>query len=637
MDTNETSRPRRPSHLYETCLEQAKRMARDWVPLWLDGLRSALVQGGELKHGKGVPDARLLEQALRVLAREREPLQQTLIGRLDHAWHARSLAAECEARNASRSSGQSGLDIDRGLSLIPDEELHVDLAQSRVLQLIKLAISEELVNLQAMVCGLRGLEHVRADANPLCAERIVESIVGAMGDVCGDEAVKSLWLQAGAPSLAKTLTRFYSDMNALLERWRVQPAAYQVTQVTMAHRVARVPVAGEAPAPVRAQPAPESMPVQDVTGADSLLDLQQLEQLLAGNLGQAGQMVAGRRLGGASNGMARALASEIVSLMVRETAQNPNVQEPVKDMVRRMKPTLLQIAKTDPGFFADRDNAARRLLRAITSRCEAFQSEQDTGFAPFAQAVHDAVRSLNQTGLPLAQRVEAQADALSVPLVGRTHSMADRIPLDELARSIAGEISVREDFARAPVVVRRFLTGPWSHAIAHAQHLASEALTGRITLNERQGTAALRYRDVVPDVLWSSQLHLSSRNRPRLIHLIAHVLRTLREGLDSIDHPRQQSEGFFQALMGLHEAAYRTRHRTTANAQGMPDTLATREQMALDEQDAFEADYELMSTWVPMGEGVREGNAQIDTAFQMVFGDTLPMTPEWANATQGSH
>jgi hypothetical protein len=69
---------------------------------------------------------------------------------------------------------------------------------------------------------------------------------------------------------------------------------------------------------------------------------------------------------------------------------------------------------------------------------------------------------------------------------------------------------------------------------------------------------AMRYSDILPDLLWSSQLALASLNRPRLVKIIPSVLRTLREGLDAIDYPREQAEAFFQALMGLHEAAYKT-------------------------------------------------------------------------------
>lgn len=69
---------------------------------------------------------------------------------------------------------------------------------------------------------------------------------------------------------------------------------------------------------------------------------------------------------------------------------------------------------------------------------------------------------------------------------------------------------------------------------------------------------APRYTDILSDLLWSSQLVLASRNRPRLIEVIPGVLRTLREGRDAIDYPREQTEAFFQALRGLQEAAYKT-------------------------------------------------------------------------------
>jgi hypothetical protein len=69
---------------------------------------------------------------------------------------------------------------------------------------------------------------------------------------------------------------------------------------------------------------------------------------------------------------------------------------------------------------------------------------------------------------------------------------------------------------------------------------------------------AKRYNDILTDLLWSSQLAQASLNRPRLVKVIPPVLRTLREGLDAIDYPREKSEAFFQTLMGLHEAAYKT-------------------------------------------------------------------------------
>jgi hypothetical protein len=78
---------------------------------------------------------------------------------------------------------------------------------------------------------------------------------------------------------------------------------------------------------------------------------------------------------------------------------------------------------------------------------------------------------------------------------------------------------------------------------------------------------ALRYAQILPDLLWSTYLAAASQNRPRLIRVIPNVLRTLREGLDSIDYARGDTETFFKALMGLHEAAYKAQ-RTDLSPEG---------------------------------------------------------------------
>src|SRR3990167_3241024 len=106
-----------------------------------------------------------------------------------------------------------------------------------------------------------------------------------------------------------------------------------------------------------------------------------------------------------------------------------------------------------------------------------------------------------------------------------------------LAERVAIEIQARNDFARAPGVVRRFLTGPWAQVVAQARMDSAEQ--GEALPAD---AAAHRYMSVLPDLLWSSQLALASLNRPRLIKVIPGLLRTLREGLDAIDYPRPQAE-----------------------------------------------------------------------------------------------
>ena len=125
--------------------------------------------------------------------------------------------------------------------------------------------------------------------------------------------------------------------------------------------------------------------------------------------------------------------------------------------------------------------------------------------------------------------------------------------------------------------------------------------------------------EVLPDLLWSSQLALASRNRPRLIKVIPGLLRTLREGLDSIDYPRAQAEAFFQALMGLHEAAYKTQHTG----------------VALDFPPSRQGELE-PQTWVQPSEARDTGfmdDFTIDT--QPAFLDTQPLEDRGARLHDG--
>jgi hypothetical protein len=309
----------------------------------------------------------------------------------------------------------------------------------------------------------------------------------------------------------------------------------------------------------------------------------------------------------------------VVTLMLRRITEDQRLLQPVRDMVQRLKPALLQLARSDPRFFADRNNPARRLLDAITTQSLAFTSEQDHGFMAYAQRVHETVMALQAPtqSLPelmpvLLQRfTEADAASASSQAPQRGLAMKTLVRVEQrrlLAERVAVEIQARNDFARAPGVVRRFLTGPWAQVVAQARLDSAE--DGEASPAD---AAAHRYMSVLPDLLWSSQLAQASLNRPRLIKVIPGLLRTLREGLDAIDYPRPQAESFFQALMGLHEAAYKTQ-RSESQPQDNPPS----------QQDPDE--YEL---WM-QPEEARDTGFMDDLAIetQPAFLDTQPMSED---------
>jgi hypothetical protein len=528
----------------QACLNEAMVLARVWVPHWLVQVGAELYQRegtalhGHEKHTLGLARTELVTHRDLLTSRFLEAIEADL----RQAETAPSAGSQKSANSPRRLNT---LSFDE-LELMDDQQVQQTVDKARWQQIVKMACDEELAAFSARLSRAQGFDAVRVESNPLKPDAVVAALLRAMDTLQVPEDVRTRWLHVGALMLGQSLVAFYRQLEQWLERQGVAAAGYVVIQA---------PESRGMPAAAAARRMTDSLPAAATVGSDPLLTLDHLHQLLVGNLEQSGSAT--------GNTMVRTLAAEVVTLLLRRIAEDARLLRPVRDLVQMLKEPLLQLARSDPRFFADRQNPARQLLDAITARSLAFSSEQDTGFDSFARHVVEAVKTAQATGAQLSdqlpgvlQRFNAAVTPVAAPAQGLALQTLVRVEQRNLlAERIADEIKARPDVARAPGLVRRFVAGPWSQVIAHAR-LSTEA-------GQMPGGAdapALRFMDVLPDLLWSSQLAQASRNRPRLIKTIPHVLRTLREGLDSIEYPRGQSEPFFQALMGLHEAAYKTQH-----------------------------------------------------------------------------
>ena len=530
----------------QACLNQAMVLARVWIPLWLEQVGSELYQReGAALHGH---EKHSLGHARTELITHRDLLASRFLD-----------AIEADLRNAETTSGAgtqkpasgprrlNALSFD-DLELMDDQQVQQTVDLARWQQIVKMACDEELAAFSARLSRVQGFDAVRIEANPLKTDAVVAALVRAMDTLQVPEEVRARWLHVGALKLGQSLVAFYSQLEQWLARQGVAAAGYVVVQA---------PAVRGAPAAAAARRVTDSIPAATPPGRDPLLTLDHLHQLLVGNLEQSGANT--------GNAMVRTLAAEVVTLLLRRITGDMRLLRPIRDLVQMLKEPLLQLARSDPRFFADRQNPARQLLDAITVRSLAFTSEQEAGFGSFARHVLEAVKTVQAAGPQLSdqlpgalQRFNAAVTPAAMPSQGRALQTLVRVEQRNLlAERIADAFEARPDFARAPGPVRRFVTGPWAQVIAQAR-LSTEASQ---TLDGADAPA-LRFLAVLPDLLWSSQLAQASRNRPRLIKIIPHVLRTLREGLDTIEYPKAQSELFFQALMGLHEAAYKTQHLT---------------------------------------------------------------------------
>jgi hypothetical protein len=544
----------RDTQAFDNCLKEALAQTREWMPRWLTQLQTALrdreSQTNQMSEKHGLMQARSDLETYRdriatgFLASMAEAVEQAL------------------PRSGSAPRRPKSVSFDE-LELMGDDQVQETVELARVQQVVQMSVDEEQLALTALLSTAQGYELVNADSNPLRAEVMVAALMKTLKGLHVQPAVRARWLQAGALSLGSELRDMYLQLGMMLSQAGIEPAAYALIQAPESRPAPNANAAANAgSAPGRGG---EAEPGNEVLGSDALLTLDHLHQLLVGNLDQSGDTPSDQGASGSGNAMVRTLASEVVSLMLKRIASDERLLPPVREMLQEMKPALLQLARTEPRFFADRQNPARRMLDAITERSLAFTSEQDRGYGPFSGQVRSILKALKTPGPDISERLEqlledlnrSQAEAVAPAQVqARGLAVQTLVRVEQrnlLAERVAAEIRSRNDFEKSPGVVRRFLTSAWSQVIAQARLEVSQTPSIKPA-----DSPAFRYTELLADLLWSSQLALASLNRPRLVKIIPTVLRTLREGLDSIEYPREQTESFFQALMGLHEAAYKT-------------------------------------------------------------------------------
>src|SRR5690606_15744841 len=178
----------------------------------------------------------------------------------------------------------------------------------------------------------------------------------------------------------------YAHLSRQLDGLGVRPAGYNLIQ------------APDVRSPPKAPVHTESVTADSVLGSNALLTLDHLHQLLIGNLDQSGDRPSDQGVSGSGNAMVRTLAAEVVTFMLKRIHEDKRLMPSVRQVLLDMKPALLQLARSDPRFFADRQNPARRLLDTVTARSLAFASEQDPGYEPFARQVRGIQRALEKPG-----------------------------------------------------------------------------------------------------------------------------------------------------------------------------------------------------------------------------------------------
>lgn len=622
----------RPPNLFHACLEEALAEASGLIMRWTNGLHEALRQQ-ETWTSSPATKAQLA-MAMRELGRSktawmerwpsqwRQAIQDAIRRRGDLDLPKRSLAT---------------VSFDE-LELMDESQIQSTVQVARVEQAAQGAAGSVLSDLTALLSSAQGFASVRPENNPLRPEVAIQALRQTMETLCRDAAIRDLWLQHGSEALGQELQILYRQLVHWLTQKGVKPADYKVVQTpTPLGPSARH--SGGRQRPVGLGDLEDVITPQAITHPhaeaepSAFLTLDYLHDMLSTGSGALLPQVAPTqpmpRPAGSSSHRSqvaeepahlRALAVEVVNLMLDGMARDPRMLGPVMALIRRMQPALLRIAADDPRFFVDRANPARKLLDDITQRNLALESDQAPGMAALCSTLEDVIVLLQQTDVRVSSLFETALDVLAgldaMPNAAAAnppteHAVQSLVQVEQrqlLVDRVCKDIRERADFAHAVPLIQWFLLGPWAQVVAQARlHIVdASAPGGRLP-------ASVRYMGVVTDLIWSTQTAVATQGRTRLARLIPGLLRTLREGLQTIDYEGQASRQFFTQLMALHEAALKGE---APPADALAPLDADAEQPLLRPADVWVRPAEAADTGF-----MAEGFPSLDTDFQ----DTLPL------------
>ncbi|RYF27270.1 MAG: DUF1631 family protein [Comamonadaceae bacterium] len=249
-------------------------------------------------------------------------------------------------------------------------------------------------------------------------------------------------------------------------------------------------------------------------------------------------------------------ATEVVSRMMENIAQDARLLVPIQRAMQNLEPSIKQLVRHDTQFFSDDQHPARRLLDEVTQRSLAFPSEDAPGFSRFLRLLNEAVTHLALADIKDATPFENVLGALQKAWDAYEAKLRERREAEErrlmqaeqqemLAEKIAADIRKLPDADKVPADLMDFVTGPWSRVVAKAQADQPGGAEG-----DPGG-----YLAMVPLLFWCAQPELLRAEPDRMGQAIAGMLGTVREGLQSIEHPEEQTAMVLERLVALHQTA----------------------------------------------------------------------------------
>ncbi|MBX3609812.1 MAG: DUF1631 family protein [Hydrogenophaga sp.] len=271
--------------------------------------------------------------------------------------------------------------------------------------------------------------------------------------------------------------------------------------------------------------------------------------------------------------VAQAVGLDVVRKLVNQVARDPLLLAPVREAVVALEPALLQQAMTQPRYFNEDAHPARRLVESVAQRSFRYNDEFSEEFESFFGPVREAFRTLNERAAKDPKAFGEVLDKLRGDWRSRDereesvqndrlHALRHAEERQAKADQIAWDLSQRPDIENAPAFILDFIYGSWALVLASAE-------MGLPKSQDRLNA----YRKAVSDLLWSIRKEVTLRRPAELFRIVPGLVKTLRQGLEELGKSEDETRGFFDQLLRLHEPVLGLRRAKVRSDSGHSDPI----------------------------------------------------------------
>jgi len=282
--------PENHTPLFNACLVDAAAVGRQLMEKMAAGTRDGLQQ--DFVRAAPGPAREALTELLRLLNKHEETLCSLYPDELLAEFSGGGSTARLKTAGAAPSFDE--------LELMDESQVQESVELARAQQAVQVATEAPLAAFNALICGAQGLKTVQPDRNPARPEVYVRALRSALVKCGAPAAARLRWLQYMGTGLGRGLADVYVHLTIKLREGGVTPAGYVVTQTPSAG------VAGAGGAGRAAAGGAEGAGGAAASGSreQTLLTVNQLRKLLAGELDGAAAPSGAAPAGGAPSGAA---------------------------------------------------------------------------------------------------------------------------------------------------------------------------------------------------------------------------------------------------------------------------------------------------------------------------------------------